>query len=85
LTDSGHGTGRGLGESYHADGTLRVSDTEEWLTSEKETAGGIKAGESGRGERGKEQWSRRAPSSEWGEIERRRDSQVGVRDVTERD
>jgi hypothetical protein len=80
LIDSGQGTGRGLGESYHADGTLRVSDTEERLTSEKETAAEIRVGGSGRGERGIEPWSRRAPSSERGEIERRRDSQVGVRE-----
>jgi hypothetical protein len=55
LTDNGQGTGRGLGESYHADGTLIVNGTEEQLTSEKETTTEIRVGESDRGERGIEQ------------------------------
>jgi hypothetical protein len=51
LINNGQGTGRGLGEFYHADGTLRFNGTEERLTSEKETADEIRVGESGRGER----------------------------------
>jgi hypothetical protein len=55
LIDKGQGTGRGLGEFHHADGTLRVNGTEGRLTSEKETADEIRVCESGRGERGIEQ------------------------------